>query len=90
MIWYSIIATGIAAFAIWAAWRFRKKAAIEKGRSINFAREVTRRDHIIKRLEEVNRETAKKKKKLNTGSDSDKFDASMDILSDLSGKSGSD
>ncbi len=40
------------------------------------------RDHIIHRMEEVNLETAEKKKKIHTGTDSDKFNNSIDILSD--------
>ncbi len=46
---------------------------------------VEHRNHVIKRMEEVNLETAKKKKKINTGNDSDNFDNSLDILSKLSG-----
>ncbi len=84
MIWYSFITTGIAGLALWAAWKFRKKAKKEKARADIFQKEVDRRGHVIRRMEEINAKTAKKKKKLSSGSDSDKFDASMDILQDLS------
>ena len=43
---------------------------------------IIQRNHIIKRMEEVNLETAKKKKKIHTGSDTNKFNNSLDILSE--------
>ncbi len=91
MITYLLIITGVAALAVYAAWHFRKKAKAEKKRANKYAGEIDRLTHVIKRIEEVNRETAKKKKKLRTGSDSDKFDNSLDILSELArGANGSD
>ncbi len=90
MIWYAIIASVIAAGAIWAAWKFRKKAIAERKRADKLAKEVNRRGHIIKRMEEIWNETAKKKKKLRTGSDSDKFDASLDIMSELANRGRTD
>ena len=83
MIWFSLISTGLAVAAGWAAWRFRKQAIFERKRAGKLAREVDRRGHIIFRMEEVYNDAAKKKKKLRTGSDTDKFDASMDIMSEL-------
>ena len=90
MIWYALIATGMAALAGWAAWRFRKKAAAERKRADKLAEEVNRRGHIIKEMEEIYHETAKKKKKLRTGSDVDKFDASLDIMSELASRGRAD
>ncbi len=83
MILYSIITTGVAGLALYAAWKFRKKAKREKARANKFAKEIDRRGHIIKRMEEIYNETAKKKKKLRSGSDADKFDASLSIMSEL-------
>ncbi len=91
MITYLLIITGVAALAVYAAWHLRKKAKTEKERANKYAGEIDRLTHVIKALEEVNRETAKKKKKLRTGSDSDKFDNSLNILSKLArGANGSD
>ncbi len=90
MIWYAIIASVIAAGAIWAAWKFRKKAIAERKRADKLAKEVNRRGHIIKRMEEIWNETAKKKKKLRTGSGADRFDASLDIMSELASRGRAD
>ena len=49
---------------------------------------IIQRNHIIKRMEEVNRETTKKKKKIHIGTDDDKFNNSLDILSDNDADSG--
>lgn len=83
MIWYAIIATLVAVGAGLVAWYFGKKAAAEKKQIIRLAEEVNRRGHIIAQMEEIYVETAKKKKKLHTGSDVDKFDNSLDIMSEL-------
>ena len=45
-------------------------------------------EHVIAGIQEVNRETIKKKKKIRTGSNSDKFNNSLDILSDMPTDSG--
>lgn len=91
MITYSLIVSGVAALAVYAAWQFRKKAKAEKKRANKYAGEIDRLTHMIKALEEVNGATAKKKKKLRTGSDADRFDNSVDILSELArGENGSD
>ncbi len=84
MIWYAIIATVIAAGAGLLAWYFGKKAVAEKKQTVRLAKEVNRRGHIIKQMEEIYVETAEKKKKLHTGSDPDRFDASLGIMSELS------
>ena len=90
MILYVIIASLVAVGAGWAAWRFRKKAIAERKRADKLAKEVNRRGHIIKRMEEIWNETAKKKKKLRVGSDSDKFDASLAIMSELADRGRAD
>ncbi len=90
MILYVIISSLVAVGAAWAAWKFRKKAIAERKRADKLAKEVNRRGHIIKRMEEVYHEAAKKKKKLRTGSDADKFDASLAIMSELAGRGRAD
>ena len=40
--------------------------------------------HVIKGIQEINRETAGKKNKIHTGNDNTNFNNSLDILSDLS------
>jgi len=54
----------------------------------NLVATVEDRNHTIHRMEEINLETAKKKKKIHTGTDSDKFNNSLDILSDSGPDSG--
>ena len=54
----------------------------------NLVATVEDRNHTIHRMEEINLETAKKKKKLNTGDDNIDFNNSLDILSDNSADSG--
>lgn len=69
----------------------RKKLKKERSLVKEYKQSIKERDHAIRAMEEVYREEGEKKKKIRTGSDSDKFDASLDILSDLSrGETGSD
>jgi len=62
----------------------RKKLKEEKAKVEEYAQAVEKRDHAIHALEEVYREEGEQKKKIRTGSDTDEFSASLDILSDLS------
>lgn len=81
MIWYAICATAVAGAAIWATIRQARKTRkwIKKYREAEA--EIERREHIITSMQEVARETAKKKKELRSGSDRDRFAAANDILS---------
>ncbi len=62
----------------------RKAPKKEKDLVSEYKQSIKERDRAIKALEEVYREEGEKKKKIHTGSDSDKFSASLDIMSDLS------
>jgi shikimate 5-dehydrogenase len=85
---YIIGAAGLASAISYAlARRLRTvKAALkaETERAGRLAEEVERLGHVIQRIEEVNREAAQRQERLSVGSDTDKFDASLDVLSNLS------
>ncbi|MBW2647699.1 MAG: hypothetical protein JRE23_16290 [Deltaproteobacteria bacterium] len=54
----------------------------------NLAETIEDRNETINNLEEINLETAKKKKKIRTGSNTDKFNNSLNELSDVPADSG--
>ena len=68
----------------------KKKAEISKlgTRVVELSAETVKLNHLIHGIQEVNRETTEKKKKIRTGTNSDKFNNSLDILSELPAKSG--
>jgi hypothetical protein len=53
-------------------------------------KEIKRREHIIKAMEEVSREAAKKKKELRKGGGTDSARRATDIMQDLAGNGSSD
>jgi hypothetical protein len=83
VIWWALAASGAAVLAsLWAAWATREARA-QRERANGYAREIDRRGHIITRMEEINRETNKRKDQMASGSDAERFDASVDIVSDI-------
>ncbi len=83
---YLILALVIMAGVVYFLFKSNRKKGKEisglKDENYGLLATIEDRNHIIHRMEEVNVETTKKKKKINTGSDSDKFNNSIDILSD--------
>ena len=59
----------------------KEKLKAETLRADNNAEDIKKRDHIIKALQGAFKNESEQKKKLHTGSDTDKFNASLDILS---------
>lgn len=68
----------------------RKKAEVEKLKreKESLIRETEREKHAIEAMEEVFRETGEKKKKLHSGSNVERFNASLDLMHDLAGDGG--
>jgi len=83
MIWWIIGASGAAALAGYIALRAFKAAAAARKQVKELSAEIDRRGHIIARMEEVNREASQRKDKMATGSAAERFDASVDIVSDI-------
>ena len=79
----AIILAGIAYVAILRGKvkSLKLKLKAETERADTNAAEVKQREHIIKALQGAFKNENEKKKKLHTGSDADKFAASLDILS---------
>jgi len=95
MIWAFFTALGIAVGAIWICTRLARNLRLERKRVRDYQshvealrKELREREAFIQQMEEVNRETAKKKDRLHRGSDTERFDASLDILHELSGDPG--
>ena len=93
MIWVILIALGLTSGAIGiSVMLFRKLAATKKqvkmyqASDAKLRAELAEREKIINRMEEANRDAAKKKDSLHHGSDDDRFNASLDVLRDVSGK----
>ena len=64
--------------------KLKDKLKAETERADKNAAAVEQRDHIIKALEGAIKDEKEQKKKLHTGSNADKFNASIDILSNKS------
>ncbi len=64
--------------------KLKNKLKAETERADENAAAVEQRDHIIKALEGAIKDEKEQKKKLHTGTASDKFNASIDILSNKS------
>lgn len=65
--------------------KLKAELKVESERADKNALMIEQRDHIIKALERVMKDEKEQKKKLHTGSDVDKFAASLDILSNETG-----
>ncbi len=91
MIYIILTLAIIAAGAVLYSRNITRKHQAQKQRTKNLEQAnatlqdtIKQRDHIIRAMEEVNRETAKKKSDIRTGNDTDNFNASLDVLHDLS------
>ena len=62
--------------------RLREERSELKYRLQALREEIERRGHIIRRMEEVTAEASKDKRSLRRGSTRDRFDSSLDVLSD--------
>ena len=79
-----IILSGII-YILFQSNRKKKKEITKLGdKVVELIATVADRDHIIKGIQEVNRDTAEKKKKIHTGDDNIDFNNSLDILQNLS------
>ena len=97
MIWIILISLGLVSSAIGASiLLFRKLQAAKKqvkayqASDAKLRAELAAREKIINRMEEANRDAAKKKDSLHHGSNRERFDASLRVLRDVPGSAGAD
>jgi hypothetical protein len=86
MIWAFLIATAIALVAIFIAIQLGKRAHAQTKMVAQLGAELAKRDHVIKQMEAVYAEANARKDTLASGTDSERFDASLNVLHDISGK----
>ncbi len=82
MIWYAISATAIAGVAAWATIRAVRKSNAWQRKWRESEATAVRLRHIIQRQQEVRNEANRQRREIFTGTDRERFDASVDILSD--------
>ena len=85
-----VIVAGVAYFLFQSNRKKSKEISELKTENFGLLTTIEKYHHIIKRMEEVNLETAKKKKTIHTDNDSDNFDNSLDILSERPADSSAD
>lgn len=82
MIWYAVISTTVAAGLAGVIVALAKRGRRLKVEAVMQADAIRRLKHVISRQEEVAREATQARKKISTGTDSERFDASLDVLSE--------
>jgi len=97
MIWIILIVFGLVSGAIGVSVLLFRQLQAEKKRvkeyqasDAKLRAELNKREKIINKIEEANRDAAKKKDSLHHGSDRERFDASLGILRDVPGNAGTD
>ena len=86
MIWAILILAALLALAIVVAWQLGKRARTQTKMVAQLGAELAKRDHIIKQMEAVYNEANARKDSMAAGTDADRFDASLGVLHDISGK----
>ncbi len=85
MIWAILILAALLAIAVLVAVQLGKSRAALARQVGQLGRELGARDHIIKAMEAANAEANKRKDSMASGSDADRFDASLGVLHDIAG-----
>ncbi len=85
MITYAVISTAAAIGLAGTIVLLIKRARRLKAENVSQANTIDRLEHIVRRQQEVAREATEAREKITTGSDRERFDASLDILSDDAG-----
>ena len=85
MIWALLILTALLAVAVLVAVQLAKGRKALANQVARLGAEVSRRDHIIKAMEAANAEASRRKDSMASGSDADRFAASLGVLHDISG-----
>ena len=82
MITYAVISTAAAIGLAGTIVLLIKRARRLKAENVSQANTIDRLEHIVRRQQEVAREATEAREKITTGTDRERFDASLDILSD--------
>ncbi len=85
MIWAILILVALLAIAVAAGVLLWKSRASALRQVKQLGAELGKRDHIIKAMEAANAEASKRKDSMASGSDADRFDASLGVLHDIAG-----
>jgi hypothetical protein len=85
MIWTILILAALLAVAVLIAWQLAKGRKALAQQIAQLGAEVSRRDHIIKAMEAANAEASRRKDSMASGSDADRFAASLGVLHDIAG-----
>lgn len=85
MLWAILILALAVAAAVLVAWQIGKSRAALARQVAQLGAEVSRRDHIIKQMEEVYREAAGRKDSMAAGTDAERLAASVEVLHSISG-----
>ena len=92
MIWALLILAALLAVAVLIAWQLAKGRKALAQQVAQLGAEVSRRDHIIraiKAMEAANAEASRRKDSMASGSDAERFAASLGVLHDISSGSSS-
>jgi hypothetical protein len=85
MILAFFILAALLAVAVLIAWQLGKRAQGLARQVTQLGAELGKRDHIIKAMEAANAEANARKDSMASGSDADRFAASLDVLHDIAG-----
>ena len=85
MIWAVLILAAALAVAVLVAWQLAKSRRAALAQVAALGREVAARDHIIKAMEAANAQASARKDSMASGTPAERFDASLDVLHDISG-----
>ena len=71
--------------AVAVAWQLGKSRRAALAQVAQLGREVAARDHVIKAMEAANAQASARKDSMAAGAPAERFDASLDVLHDISG-----
>jgi predicted negative regulator of RcsB-dependent stress response len=86
MIWAILILAALLALAVVIGWQLWKSRSGLVHQVAQLGEELGKRDHIIKAMEAAYAEANKRKDSMASGTDAERFDASVGVLHDISGE----
>lgn len=85
MIWAILILAALLVAAVLIAVQLAKDRAAAAHLAVQLGAEIAKRDRMIKAMEAANAEASRRKDSMATGSDADRFAASLGVLHDIAG-----